>query len=174
MASIKRPVFDAQILEGLCRTIAETNSGLKGTEIGYLLSNSGLVDVDPNNTKWRRLYNAFVDWQNKNQCSNHILVFLKQAMNPIRYIGEEELFQNRRLEVNKRLAFIGVELTEEGNYRVVKVATTISEAEQRASRLKHKLENRNTHTEIFEYCRSELLVENYFHSVFEATKSVAD
>lgn len=101
MASVKRSMFDAQILEGLCKTIAETNNGLKGTEIGHLLGNSGLIDIDPNNTKWRRLYNAFVDWQNKNQCSNHILVFLQQAMKPVRYIGEEELFHSRRLEVNR-------------------------------------------------------------------------
>ena len=40
--------------------------------------------------------------------------------------------------------------------------------------MKHKLENRNVHAKIFEYCKAELLVENYFHSVFEATKSIAD
>jgi len=27
---------------------------------------------------------------------------------------------------------------------------------------------------VFEYCIAELLAENYFHSVFEATKSIAE
>lgn len=57
---------------------------------------------------------------------------------------------------------------------MVEKAKTIAEAEQRASRLKQKLENINVHSAIFEYCKAKLLVENYFHSVFEATKSIAD
>lgn len=174
MASIKRPMFEAHLLEGLCRVIGDTSDGLTGTEIGQILLNSNIPDIDPQSTKWRRLYSAFADWQNKHQCANHILIFIQDALQPVRYIGNEETFHNRRLEVNKRLAFIGTEFTEQGKLRLVQKATTIAEAEQRASRLKHKLENRNVHPAIFEYCRAELLVENYFHSVFEATKSIAD
>ncbi|WP_149915190.1 MULTISPECIES: TIGR02391 family protein [Sphingobacterium] len=174
MANIKRPMFEAHVLEGLCRAIGDTTDGLTGSEIGQILLNSNIPDVDPQNTKWRRLYSAFASWQNQHQCSNHILRFIKDALQPVRYIGKEEVFHNRRLEVNKRLAFIGTELTEEGNLRLVEKAKTIADAEQRASRLKHKLENRNVHLAVFEYCRAELLLENYFHSVFEATKSVAD
>lgn len=174
MAIIKRPMFEGSILEGLCRTIGDTSEGLTGTEIGQILLNSNIPDIDSQNTKWRRLYSAFADWQNKNQCSNHILKFVQDALQPVRYVGKEELFHNRRLEVNKRLAFIGTEISEEGKFRLVEKAKTIADAEQRASRLKHKLENRNVHLAIFEYCKAELLLENYFHSVFEATKSIAD
>ncbi len=174
MASIKRPMFEAHVLEGLCRTIGDTSDGLTGTEIRQILLNANIPDIDPQNTKWRRLYSAFAGWQNENQCSNHILRFVQDALQPVRYIGKEEVFHNRRLEVNKRLAFIGTEFTEQGKFRLVEKATTIAEAEQRASRLKHKLENRNVHSAVFEYCKAELLVENYFHSVFEATKSIAD
>ena len=42
------------------------------------------------------------------------------------------------------------------------------------TRFKSKLENRNIHPKIFEYCNTELISENYFHSVFEAVKSVAE
>ncbi len=174
MANIKRPVFQAHILEGLCRTIGDTADGLTGTEIGQILLNSSIRDIDPQNTKWKRLYSAFADWQKQHHCSNHILRFVQDALQPVRYIGKEEIFHNRRLEINKRLSFIGIELTEAGKYVEVEKANTIAEAEQRASRLKHKLENRNVHIIIFEYCKAELLVENYFHSVFEATKSIAD
>lgn len=174
MASIKHPIFEAHILEGLCRSIGETDTGLSGTEIGQMLLNANIPDIDAQNTKWKRLYNAFAEWQNKHQCSNHILRFIQAALQPVRYIGKEETFHNRRLEINKRLSFIGTELTEEGKFKGVKKATTIAEEEQRANRLKHKLENRNVHAIIFEYCKKELLVENYFHSVFEATKSIAD
>jgi uncharacterized protein (TIGR02391 family) len=174
MTSNKRQMFAPPILEGLCRTIGDTENGLSGTEIGQILLNSNIPDIDPLNTKWKRLYSAFSDWQNRHQCSNHILRFIQDALQPVRYIGKEETFHNRRLEINKRLSFIGTELTETGKYKEVEKATTIAEAEQRANRLKHKLENRNVHVTIFEYCKAELLVDNYFHSVFEATKSIAD
>jgi len=174
MGNIKQPPFEAHILEGICRTIGDTADGLSGTEIGQILLNSKIPDIDPQNTKWKRLYSSFAAWQNQYQCSNHILRFVQDALQPVRYIGKEEIFHNRRLEVNKRLAFIGTELTEEGKFRLVDKAKTISDAEQSASRLKHKLQNRNVHLAVFEYCRAELLLENYFHSVFEATKSIAE
>lgn len=137
--------------------------------------NAGLhTDIDPLNTKWKRLYHAFLEWQNNNQCSNHILTFIQSALSPVRYIGKEELFHTRRHEVNKRLSFIGVELNERGKFQEVNKATTICEAEQRASMFKYKLQIRNVHELIFEYCKPELLAENYFHSVFESIKSIAD
>jgi uncharacterized protein (TIGR02391 family) len=172
--TIRRPVFEAAVIEAICRTIADTNDGLTGTEIGRLLIECKIKDVDPLNTKWKRLYHAFLEWQNNNQCSNHILTFIQSALSPVRYLGKEELFHFRRNEINKRLSFIGVELNERGKYQQVDKATTISEAEQRASRLKYKLEIRNVHEQIFEYCKPELLAENYFHSVFESIKSIAD
>jgi hypothetical protein len=172
--TIRRPVFEAPIIEALCKTIADTNDGLTGTEIGGLSIECRITDIDSQNTKWKRLYHAFLEWQNNNQCSNHILTFIQSALSPVRYIGKEELFHTRRHEVNKRLSFIGVELNERGKFQEVNKATTISEAEQRASRFKYKLEIRNVHESIFEYCKPELLAENYFHSVFESIKSIAD
>lgn len=35
--TIRRPVFEAPIIEALCKTIADTNDGLTGAEIGGLL-----------------------------------------------------------------------------------------------------------------------------------------
>jgi len=172
--TVRRPVFESAVIEAICRTIADTNDGLTGTEIGSLLIQSSIKDVDPQNTKWKRLYHAFVEWQNINQCSNLILTFIQSALSPVRYLGKEELFHSRRHEINKRLSFIGIELNERGKYIEVNKATTILEAEQRASRFKYKLETRNIHELIFEYCKPELLAENYFHSVFEAIKSIAD
>ena len=125
-------------------------------------------------TKWQRLYNSFVDYQNRNQCSNKVLNFIQSAMQPSLYVGNEECFQGRRNELNKRLSFAGLELAETGKFKKVVKAQTISEAEQRADKFKYKLENRNTHEYIFRYCRPELMAENYFHAVFEATKSIAD
>ncbi|HXS37614.1 MAG TPA: TIGR02391 family protein [Flavipsychrobacter sp.] len=172
--TVKRSPLSPEQLESICRTIADTSDGLTGTEIGKILLDSGIPDVDPTNTKWKRLYNAFVSWQNQYACSNNILNFLKSALSPIKYIGREDVFEARRHEVNKRLSFIGSEISNKGTLREVNKSQTISEAEQRASHFKYKLKVRDAHSEIFKYCETEIMDENYFHTVFESVKSIAD
>ncbi len=76
--------FSAQELESICRAIADTTTGLSGTEIEYVLKQSKIPDVDPTNTKWRRLFNAFVTEQNEQKYGNHIVSFLRHAMDPAR------------------------------------------------------------------------------------------
>lgn len=169
----KQPMIKAVHMESICDMIAETSSGLTGSEIGKILRDCGIKDVDQGNTKRFRLYNAFVDYQNRNQCSNAILIFLAQAMNPSRYLGNEELYVHRLNELNKRLSFIGIEISKRGGLIKVSAAKTLSEAQTRASHYKIKLELRKVHPEVFKYCKEELLQENYFHSVFEGVKSVA-
>lgn len=65
-------------------------------------------------------------------------------------------------------------MLENGKLRKVLEAKTIPEAQQRADKLKAKLKDRQVHTDVLLFCKSELLQDNYFHGVFEATKSVAD
>lgn len=115
----------SEVLENICRVIADTNTGLTGTEIGRLLSESLITDTDPNITKWRRLFNAFANVQNKQKCSNNILTFIQKAMQPVRYIDNNELFEFRLMELNKRLGFVGLELSKESKYRNVEKVTTI-------------------------------------------------
>ncbi|ESU27079.1 hypothetical protein FLJC2902T_22570 [Flavobacterium limnosediminis JC2902] len=170
----KLPPIDGSVLEGISKTLGDTINGLTGPEIGKFLQEATINDIDSTNTKWKRLYNAFVTYQNKNKNSNNILKFINISMNPARFIGNHSHFEYLRIELNKRLSFIGLELSESGKFIKTEITATISEAEQRANRLKSKLEQRNAHPEIFKYCKAELLSENYFHTVFEATKSVAE
>jgi uncharacterized protein (TIGR02391 family) len=53
-------------------------------------------------------------------------------------------------------------------------AATLDEAQKRANRLKAELRRRFVHHNGLAFCRAERLQNNYFHAVFEATKSVAD
>lgn len=116
----------SEVLENICRVIANTDTGLTGTEIGRLLAESLLKDVDPTLTKWKRLFNAFVNYQNKHKCSNNILTFISKAMQPVRYVDNPELFQHRLLELNKRLCFVGFELSENAKYRRIEKSSTIT------------------------------------------------
>ena len=170
----KQPTIDGSVLEGISKTLGDTNKGLTGPEIGKFLEEVNIPDIDFSNTKWKRIYHAFIDFQNRNQHSNNILKFVNKSMNPARFVGKQEQFEYLRAELNLRISFIGLELSERGKFIKTSSVSTISEAEQRVSRFKSKLEQRNAHPKIFQYCKAELLGENYFHAVFEATKSVAE
>lgn len=170
----RRPIIFPHQLESICKVVADTDQGLTGPEIQRILQVSNITDVSPGLTKWKRLFNALATWQNQHHCSDHLLTFLKLSLQPIRFLGKEDLFEARRHEVNKRLGFIGVEISKQGTLREVGKTSTITEAEERASVFKYKLETRNVHLQVFVYCNPELLAENYFHAVFEAVKSIAD
>lgn len=168
----KRKCFTQPILEGISKILGDTNSGLTGSEIQHLLVQSKITDTSPTSTKWKRLHDAFAVYQNESQCSNHILNFIALALAPAKYVDNQEVFSEKRNLINQQLSFIGYQFNENGRFSEIKQASTISEAQRKADDLKTKLEQRKAHTEIFKYCKAELLANNYFHSVFEANKGL--
>jgi uncharacterized protein (TIGR02391 family) len=124
-------------------------------------------------TKWKRLYNAFVELQNQRQFGNHVVVFINRAMNPVQYTSDPQGFARRRDQLNAVLSFSGLYIGDDGKVRWSQKATSLDEALERAGRLHKSLVNRGVHPDVLRYCRAELLRENYFHAVFEATKSIA-
>jgi uncharacterized protein (TIGR02391 family) len=168
------PPFNHEQLEAICKVIADTSSGLTGPEIGHTLAKCGIPDVDSTNTKWKRLYNAFLAIENRVQHGNHVVAFVHKAMSPVRHADSGECFEEKRAELNRVLAFSGLTLGEDGRIAKVKAAKTISEAQERADRLRSTLQARGVHQDVLRFCRAELLQKNYFHAVLEAAKSVAD
>ena len=168
------PVFSPGQLEALCQCLAETSSGLTGSEIGRLLAQVKVTDTDPTLTKWRRLFNALAAAHNRDRHGGRVLAFITAAMEPSRYAGRQDVFEGRRQELNVTLAFVGLEFRPEGNFRRVSAAATLGEAEERASRLRAKLSARGVHAEVIKYCKPELLQNNCFHGVLEATKGIAE
>ena len=57
------PCFNSAQLESICKIIADTTYGLKGAEIAYILNEISVPDNYPSLTKWKRLFNAFVEIQ---------------------------------------------------------------------------------------------------------------
>jgi len=165
--------FDSQHLEAACRVIADTERGLTGSQIERLLQEIKVEDVSPALTKWKRLFNALAEAQNKHQLGNHLIMLINRAMNPVSYARDKAAFDWRRSELNVVLSFSGFGVREDGKVVRSRKETTIAGARARAGRLKTALESRNVHQEVLKYCRAELLEENYFHAVLEATKGVA-
>jgi uncharacterized protein (TIGR02391 family) len=170
----KLPCFDSAQLEATCKVLGDTSNGLKGDEIGHILAQLGLLDPDPGFTKWKRLFNALVNAQNMHKVGNHLVLFINHAMAPARYTTTPELFAWRRNGLNVALAFAGYAVNERGQVTHSTPETTLAGARARAGRLRSVLESRGTHTEVFKYCKAELLQENYFHAVLEAVKGLAE
>ena len=172
MAIIKS--LDLGSLESICKTLGETNNGLSGTEITKYLAECNIKDLQLNSTKWKRLYDALYSKQTEDRCSNNVLAFIKYVMRPSRHIHRKEWFENIRTELNYVLSFEGFELNESGELKQADKVQTFDEAEARAQNLRKTLLDRKIHPDVLAFCRAELLVDNYFHAVFEATKSIAE
>ena len=121
------PVFDAQRMEALCRILGDTDDGLSGSQIGYLLQDSKIPDTDPTLTKWKRLFNAFISFQNENHVGNHVVVFITRAMNPASYTARPTDFRLRQDKLNTVLAFSGMQVGDDGKVRRTGTAKNLDE-----------------------------------------------
>jgi uncharacterized protein (TIGR02391 family) len=160
------------VLESVCQALG---TELTGGQIGDILARLGVDDGDPTGTKWRRLFAALSQRQQLDKNGNKVGAFIEAAMDPVRYVVLHDSFETTRVTLATALSFAGLTLGPDGKLQTSsQPVSTLDEAVRRASRLRSKLEQRDVHPDVLTFCRSELLEENYFHAVFEATKSVAD
>lgn len=167
-------IFSQSELEAIAAALADTSEGLTGQEIGHILASLKIDDPTPTMTKWKRLHNAFVERQNKSHNRRAILEFIRQAMKPARYARNPARFETLRANLNRALAFSGLAIEASGALTSVSRAQTIPDATQRAQELRADLTTRGVHPDVLRFCRAELVADNYFHAVLEATKSIAD
>ena len=168
----KEPPFTQGQLERLAKALGHRDRGLTGSEIAHNLRKARIPDDYPENTKWKRLYNALVSKQNMTQTGVCVVNFIHHALEPALYVGRREVFEQLREEVNNVLAFRGLRFTAQGKFERIAKASTLGEAEQRANKLREKLKEREVHPDVLSFCRAELLEDNYFHAVLEAVKSI--
>jgi len=166
--------FQNNILMEICNAIADTGTGLTGTEIEELLRRLNIEDLSPGIKKSKRLFVALENKQISDNCGNKVIEFIQEAMAPVRYIKNSEVFKIRQEHLNTVLMFCSLKIHDDGKVRLTDKVKTLSEAQKRAKNLRAILIDRNVHTDILQFCREELLQDNYFHAVFEATKSIAE
>lgn len=166
--------FTASQLEAIADALGHTSEGLTGSEIAFLLGSAQITDETPTLTKRIRLYNAFAGSQNKRQDRAAVLAFIRKSMRPERYVREPDRFEPMRANLNKSLAFAGLMIDVTGTLGKAEAVKTLSEAAKRAQELRDDLTARGVHPNVLAFCRAELVADNYFHAVLEATKSVAN
>ena len=167
-------IFSQEQLEAIARAMGHTENGLTGSEIQGLLDACQINDTNPKITKWKRLYNAFATNQNQTRNRRQILGFIRKALKPSRYLNDEFRFELLRQNLNQALSFSGLAVTETGKLIKSDIAKTLEEAACRARNLRASLNSRGVHPDVLKFCKAELVSDNYFHAVLEATKSIAD
>ncbi len=165
--------FDARTIEAIARSLGDTGEGLSNSEIDNVSRACRFPREEPG-TKWQRIFNTFVRDQNKRGDRTGILGFIRNAMRPALYTKTPERFETLRENLNQALAFEGLAVMEDGKLVLAdRASTTISDAKRRASELRGSLVSRGVHPDVLAFCKEELLTDDYFHAVLEATKSLA-
>lgn len=93
---------------------------------------------------------------------------------PLRWLSKVQEKENMLTSINEVLALKGLQLTDSDKFTNVNIASTVSEAKARASRLSHKLKAISAHPLVLNCCKEELLTNDYFHAVQEVAKSLTD
>lgn len=166
--------FPLNSLESICNILAATSSRLTGTGIGKYLARSGIPDTIANVNKRTRLYEALSAKQSQDDCANSVILFIQTVMDPVNHTVIPAWFNEMRADLNKVLAFSGLELGEDGKCHASRKANTLTDAEQKAEKLKRILRERGVHPDVLKYCQARLLEDNYFHAILEASKSVSE
>lgn len=164
------PVMKNSSLEQISRILGDHLTGSKITNLFFQVG----FNNSSTETKWRRINYYFEETQMQYHCANKVIEFISLTTDPIKFVNNKDEFNLLLNELNKILAFSGIKIDNQGKFRKTLQANTIDEAHERASNLQKILYERNIHEDVLKFCKPELLQENYFHAVFEATKSISD
>lgn len=169
MVGISTP-FSNNSIEAIARVLGECAIRW---QLDEMMDSCGLEYESNISTKWRRLDHAFRNYQHQEGSAEKILEFVGLVFEPVRFADSCWDFNGSRQAINTVLAFSGYEVGEDGKVSRVEAARTLDEAERRVQTIQDKIRDRNIHSEVTKYCTAELMQENFFHAVFEATKGLA-
>lgn len=172
MVNLGNSYFDARSIEAIARALGDTSEGLTNSEIDDVTRACRFPEEEPG-TKWKRVYNILVKDQNKRGDRKGVLAFIRKAMRPALFVRTPDRFETLRENLNRALLFEGMELQQDGSLTSTTATATIKDARRRAAELRGTLQERGVHPDVLNFCREELLADNYFHAVLEATKSLA-
>ena len=161
-------------IEQIAHIMGDTVGGFTGSEIGHFLAQCRIDDPNPGLTKWKRLYNAFCVAINGSSSTNAVFQFIQYCMEPAQGLNNPERYGRMRYELNKVLMLVGIEIRDDGQFYPVSKAQSLGEVQRRTKELRDKLTGYGAHYAVLRCCRDELLAQDYFHAVQEASKSLCD
>lgn len=159
-------------IENISRIIAEETTGSKITNMFHQI---GLVNYDAqrgfDTTKWRRINESISSSDNPFQSMISVIEF---SSKPQRFMNDKSAWKKHLESINKELIFKGYKLNDSGRVVKNKKVESYSEAQKMIKSLKSKLNDYDIHKNVLLFCQEQYLQDNYFHAIFEASKSVSD
>lgn len=169
--------LDNTVVENISKILGEETTGSKITnmvsQLQYYDHDNEIDDTKPPlSTKWRRINHCAIYECNKKDSAQPFFKIIEYIVRPQNYINEPSKWSQLKRSINACLIFYGYELTDAGKIQETTEAHSFSDAQQRLNTLQTNLANLNIHPEILKFCNSELLEENYFHAILEASKAI--
>lgn len=167
--------IDNQDIKLISKILAEELSGSDITQMFHILK---LKDYDIERpyttTKWIRLNESIVEKCISTKKARPLFDVMEYITKPSKYVNNSKHWNNLLKSINSILIFKGYELKDDGSVHVVSAAKTFTEAQTRLKSLNQEISTLNLHINVSKYCTEELLKEDYFHAVFEASKGLFD
>ncbi|MGK9235860.1 hypothetical protein KXS07_29910 [Inquilinus limosus] len=85
-------LFRQEEIEAISAALGDTEYGLRGAEIGHILSMCRMRDPSPTMAKRHRIHNALADDQNSRGSRSGVLAFMRKAMKPERHLGKPDRY----------------------------------------------------------------------------------
>ena len=170
MPSVKK--FNSQSIETISKIIGNI---MTGSTISKMLDILNITDNSDQSTKWRRLDYIMRESQNRYNCGNKIIEIIQYVFHPTSsWFNSSVDYKECINEINKCISFYGYELHEDGKIHQITSTKTRTQANEKYDLLKSKLLERNIHPTILKFCTQDIVNEDYFSIIFEASKSVYD
>jgi len=164
------PTLSDTQLERVARLLGDCGTG---TDISRIMNTIGIEVISGESTKWRRIYAVFRYHQKRDGAPSKLIDFIRNILEPSGFVNNAEFFEETRCNLNAILSFAGLEYGKDGKFRKTTKVETLDEAYERAKTIQAKFRGRRLHPQVIKYCKPELMKDNYFHAVFEATKGLA-
>ena len=107
------PTLTPNPIEQIAHIMGNTENGFTGSELGHHLAQCRMADPDPTLTKWKRLYNAFGVVVNASSSTNAVYQFIQYCMEPAQGLQNPDRYNWMRLEINKVLMLVGIEIKDD-------------------------------------------------------------
>lgn len=165
------PLMSQSEIENICKTFPDEVSHSK---ITTMFAELNLYDIGTTFSKPKRTTAAIVRFQELTK-TNYALKRIIEYISRPSYIQANQIdWYSFSLALNRQLQYHGLKINNKGMLESCKKTETYNEGQTRYHSLQNKLSALAIHPKILTLCKPEILNENYFHLVFEASKVVLE
>lgn len=164
-----------QLTEQSLESISNILSEMTHREIEKYLGQSDIECITTGSNKKEKLFYSFIKENKKYNSSNKIMSLIQKVLDPVNYVLVEnrESYNYMLEEINKVLIFNGLEINKSGDIVKVNKVDTLDEIDRKINSLRKKLYDRAIHDEVKKYCIKDYMNKDYYSTVFEAVKGLA-